>query len=87
MDAYEKEFMSGEEGANKHAVKKLTRTIEVELLKMTVNAPDWYVVSSKPQEFKLMFRDTAFAAEMARELLWEKDDDLKLEDFVDVSQT
>jgi glycerol-3-phosphate O-acyltransferase/dihydroxyacetone phosphate acyltransferase len=34
-----------------------------------------------------MFRDTAFAAEMARELLWEKDDDLKLEDFVDVSQT
>jgi glycerol-3-phosphate O-acyltransferase/dihydroxyacetone phosphate acyltransferase len=46
MDAYEKEFMSGEEGANKHAVKKLTRTIEVELLKMTVNAPDWYVFST-----------------------------------------
>jgi hypothetical protein len=37
--------------------------------------------------FKLNFRDTAFAAEMAREILWEKEDDLKLEDFVDVSQT
>jgi hypothetical protein len=43
MDAYEKEFMSGEEGANKHAVKRLTRAIEVELLKTTLNAPDWYV--------------------------------------------
>lgn len=41
MDAYQEEFMSGEEGANKHAVKRLTRTLEVELLKSSVNAPDW----------------------------------------------
>jgi hypothetical protein len=36
---------------------------------------------------QLTSRDSAYAAQMARELLWEKDDDLKLVDFVDVSQT
>jgi len=41
MDAYKQEFMSEVEGANKHAVKRLTRTLEVELLKNSVNAPDW----------------------------------------------
>lgn len=41
MDIFEEEFMSEAEGANKHAVKKLTRTLEVELRKATVNAPDW----------------------------------------------
>jgi glycerol-3-phosphate O-acyltransferase/dihydroxyacetone phosphate acyltransferase len=41
MDAYEEEFMSDVAGANKHAVKRLTRTLEVELLKASVNAPDW----------------------------------------------
>lgn len=43
--------------------------------------------SSTCSRAKLIGRDTAFAAEMAREILWEKEDDLKLEDFVDVSQT
>lgn len=32
-------------------------------------------------------RETAFAAQMARELLWEKETDLALSNFVDVSQT
>jgi hypothetical protein len=32
-------------------------------------------------------RDTAFAAQMARELLWEREKDLQLADFVEVSQT
>jgi len=41
MDAFQEEFMSEVEGANKHAVKRLTRTLEVELLKSSVNAPDW----------------------------------------------
>jgi hypothetical protein len=41
MDAFQEEFMSDVEGANKHAVKRLTRTLEVELLKSSVNAPDW----------------------------------------------
>lgn len=33
--------MSESEGASKHAVKKLTRTIEVEMRKTTVNSQDW----------------------------------------------
>ncbi|EIW71954.1 hypothetical protein TREMEDRAFT_36357 [Tremella mesenterica DSM 1558] len=70
--AYEEEFLSPEEGIAKNVVKRLTRTIEIELRKMTVNAPDW---------------ETAFAAQMARELLWEDEDALALTDFVDVSQT
>lgn len=41
MDQYEEEFMSQSEGASKHAVKKMTRAIEVELRKTTVNSPDW----------------------------------------------
>ena len=42
-EAFEAEFMSESEGASKHAVKKMTRALEVELRKTTVNAPDWYV--------------------------------------------
>ncbi len=41
MEDYEEEFLSGKEGANKSAVKKLTRKIDTELRKMTVNSPDW----------------------------------------------
>jgi hypothetical protein len=41
MDAYEKEFFSGVEGSNKDAAKRLTRQMELEMHKMTVNAPDW----------------------------------------------
>lgn len=32
-------------------------------------------------------RDTAFAAQMARELLWERESNLSLADYVQVSQT
>lgn len=32
-------------------------------------------------------RDTSFAAQMARELLWEQERDLKLSDYIDVAQT
>lgn len=68
---YADEFFSGE-GAKKAAVKKLTKAIELEMYKMTVNAPDW---------------DASYSAEMARQLLWRKEDDLPLSDFVDVAQT
>jgi hypothetical protein len=44
MDAFEKEFFSGAEGANKEAVKRLTGAMELEMHKMTVNAPDWWVL-------------------------------------------
>ncbi|ORY33433.1 hypothetical protein BCR39DRAFT_520025 [Naematelia encephala] len=72
MDNYVDEFLSEEEGKRKLAVKRLTRATEVALRQMTVNGPDW---------------DTVYAAQMAREILWEREDDLKLTDHVEVSQT
>ncbi|WVR07618.1 hypothetical protein IAU60_004660 [Kwoniella sp. DSM 27419] len=72
MEDYEAQFLSQEEGESKLAVKRLTRKMEVDIKKMTVNAPDW---------------DTAYAAKMARELLWVKEDDLSLRDYVQVAQT
>jgi hypothetical protein len=41
MDAFEEQFLSTEEGQSKLAVKRLTKIIELELWKNTVNAPDW----------------------------------------------
>lgn len=41
MDAFEDQFLSEDEGANKLAVKRLTKTLELEMMKLTVNAPDW----------------------------------------------
>ncbi|WVF72917.1 hypothetical protein IAT40_007735 [Kwoniella sp. CBS 6097] len=72
MEDFEDLFLSEHEGDTKLAVKRLTRLIDVEIKKMTVNAPDW---------------DTAYAAQMARELLWVQEDDLALSDYVQVSQT
>ncbi|KAK4688147.1 hypothetical protein P7C73_g1970, partial [Tremellales sp. Uapishka_1] len=72
MDDYQEEFMSEADGADKSAVKRLTRRVDFEIRKFTVNSPDW---------------DTAFAASMARELLWEEEEDLALADYVDVTQT
>ena len=37
------QFLSQDEGAARAAVKRLTATIERELVEATVNAPDWYV--------------------------------------------
>jgi hypothetical protein len=41
MDEYEEQFLSSEEGASRLAVKSLTRRIELEMWKSTVNASDW----------------------------------------------
>ena len=43
LDTYEEQFFSGEEGAPRLAVKRLTRAIEGQLIENTINAPDWYV--------------------------------------------
>ncbi|KAL7418530.1 hypothetical protein Q5752_006988 [Cryptotrichosporon argae] len=72
VEDYEEEFLSEKEGASKAAVKRMTKKIEQELLEITVNAPDW---------------DTAFAAQMTRELLWQDEDRLPLSDYVPVAQT
>ncbi|ODN73335.1 hypothetical protein L202_07874 [Cryptococcus amylolentus CBS 6039] len=71
MEDYEASFLSSEQGADKLAVKALTKAITFEFRTMTVNAPDW---------------NTSFAAQMARQLLWPKDN-LPLGEYVQVSQT
>ncbi|KAG5653047.1 hypothetical protein H0H81_002564 [Sphagnurus paluster] len=72
LDAYKEQFFSGEEGAPRAAVKRLTRAIENELVEATVNAPDW---------------DTLYVARMARDILWENTKSINLDEFVVVSQT
>ncbi|KAK2463296.1 hypothetical protein APHAL10511_004951 [Amanita phalloides] len=71
-NAYAEEFFSTTDGARRSAVKRLTRTIEAALVEMTINAPDW---------------DTLYAARMARDLLWEGENKIDLDDFVCVSQS
>lgn len=44
MDPFIDQFLSSEEGAARAAVKRLTATIERELVEATINAPDWYDV-------------------------------------------
>lgn len=41
MEPFMEEFYSTAEGAQRSAVKRLTRKIESELVAATVNAPDW----------------------------------------------
>lgn len=41
MDDFEDDFMSLEEGVSKQAVKRLTKRLELEMMKMSINAPDW----------------------------------------------
>lgn len=41
MDDYRDEFFSVADGSRRSAVKRLTRTIEMALVEMTINAPDW----------------------------------------------
>ncbi|KAJ9108766.1 hypothetical protein QFC21_000086 [Naganishia friedmannii] len=71
-EAFEEEFLSQDEGANKLAVKRLTKTLELEMMKLTVNAPDW---------------ESLVAAKMAKELLWERESKLAPEEVVKVQQT
>ncbi|KAG1751287.1 uncharacterized protein EDB91DRAFT_1104513 [Suillus paluster] len=72
MDEYKEQFFSDLEGAPRAAAKRLTRAIERELVEATINAPDW---------------DTLYSARMARDLLWEDERSIDLEEFVTISQT
>ncbi|TFK54569.1 glycerol-3-phosphate-acyltransferase [Heliocybe sulcata] len=72
MDPYLEQFMKGDEEERRAAVKRLTRDLERGFFKITINAPDW---------------DTLYVARMARDLLWEDDEDINLDDFVTISQT
>ncbi|KAI1794218.1 glycerol-3-phosphate-acyltransferase [Ganoderma leucocontextum] len=72
MEDHLGQFMSGEVGASRAAVKRLTAVIERELTQSTINAPDW---------------DTLYAARMARDFLWLDERSINLDDFVTISQT
>ncbi len=41
MEAYDEDFTSGDDGRKRLAVKRLTRKIELEFRRTTVNASDW----------------------------------------------
>ncbi|EPS94226.1 acyltransferase [Fomitopsis schrenkii] len=72
MDPYLEQFLSPDEGAPRAAVKRLTAALEQQLIEATINAPDW---------------DTLYAARMARDLLWDDEKSISLDEFVPVSQT
>lgn len=72
MDPFKEQFFSSQEGAPRVAAKRLTQAIEQELIEASINAPDW---------------DTLYAARMARDILWEGEKGIPLEDFVVISQT
>lgn len=46
MDEYEQQFLSSDPQLVRAAVKGLTHRIESELIRFTINAPDWFVSSS-----------------------------------------
>ncbi|KAF9020653.1 glycerol-3-phosphate-acyltransferase [Hymenopellis radicata] len=72
VDDYLEQFFDETEGSSRAAVKSLTRTLENELVGVTINAPDW---------------DTLYAARMARDLMWEGAKAIPLDEFVPISQT
>ncbi|KAI0674865.1 hypothetical protein C8Q78DRAFT_1009320 [Trametes maxima] len=91
MDEYLQQFMSQSEGAPRAAVKRLTAAIERGLTEATINAPDWYALPepecSDIYETLCRYRDTLYAARMARGLLWQEERSINLDDFVTISQT
>ncbi|KAJ7933930.1 hypothetical protein B0H13DRAFT_1952564 [Mycena leptocephala] len=72
MDSYIGQFSSETEGAPRAAVKRLSRAIESMLVESTVNGSDW---------------DTLYTARMARDIMWEGDKSINLDEFVPISQT
>jgi hypothetical protein len=92
MDPFKEQFFSSQEGAPRAAVKRLTHTIEQELIEASINAPDWCVQACLSLIIarcliKRCSRDTLYAARMARDILWEGEKGIELEDFVAISQT
>ncbi|KAI0028599.1 hypothetical protein K488DRAFT_89590 [Vararia minispora EC-137] len=72
MEPYIGQFLALGEGESRAAVKRLTHEIEMQLIEMTINAPDW---------------GTLYASRMARDLLWADESSLPLDEFILVSQT
>ncbi|KAJ7170667.1 glycerol-3-phosphate-1-acyltransferase [Mycena crocata] len=65
-------FNTPDPDAERLVVKAVMKDVEAQLRNMTINAPDW---------------DTLYAAQMARDILWVDDRNVKLKDWVVVGQT
>lgn len=72
LDEYAEEFMMNEPGRTKNAAKRLTARIEKELEMITINAPDW---------------ETLYCARITRDMLWQNEKSINLDDYVPISQT
>lgn len=88
MKSYQEEFFLAEQGQSRAVAKRLTSEIEHELIKLTINSPDWSVACKAFFHSCLLFyRQTLYAARMARDLLWRDENAINLDDFVGISQT
>lgn len=67
MDEYEQQFLSSDPQLVRAAVKGLTHRIESELIRFTINAPDWFVASSESLKSKT---DRAFTGIHCTLLEW-----------------
>jgi 1-acyl-sn-glycerol-3-phosphate acyltransferase len=61
MSAYAAQFLAKEEGAPKAAVKRLTKHVQEEMEKLTVNAEDWDTV--RPSSF-LSFKPLSMSGDV-----------------------
>ncbi len=91
MNSYLDQFLNGDEESRRATVKLLTRAIQSQLVELTVNAPDWSVITWGLSPGLIIpflrFRDTLYAARMARDLLWEDQESLDRDEYVNISQT
>ncbi|KAF7312287.1 Glycoside hydrolase family 5 protein [Mycena indigotica] len=65
-------FESDDLGAEREVVKDVMREVEEQLRGLTINAADW---------------ETLYAARMTRNILWTDDSNIKMKDWLAVSQT
>ena len=75
--------------AARAVIKSLTAEVEKRLIDLTINAPDWcgtglhcyyVIILMNP------FRDTWFAASIARDIAWKGSENVPTKDWVTVSQ-
>jgi glycerol-3-phosphate O-acyltransferase/dihydroxyacetone phosphate acyltransferase len=88
LDDYVTELFDGNvEETSKTVVKKIMGQVEAQLIESTINASDWSVSWILSSSFlQLPFRDTICAVSVARCILWEDENKVPLEDWVDISQ-
>jgi glycerol-3-phosphate O-acyltransferase / dihydroxyacetone phosphate acyltransferase len=84
------EFLEAEdEPTSRIVVKNLTAVLEEEIVKLTINAPDWSVALASRalrKQRRQFHRETLHASRIARSMLWGDDENIALKDFVHVSQ-